>query len=282
MKFNEKLQMLRKEKGFSQEQLAEALDISRQAVSKWEAGMAYPEFDKLTALADLYEVSLDDLLREDHGIQKSELNGKEAYEKHYQFFSRMIASGVGLLSLGAIAMSFLIVKYQEHFFVPLLVFFLFVVLSLPIFIYAGIQHEEYMKNEDFEDFYPKEEKYHFTKKFAFALCIGGVLILLGIIPLLLGYLKDFFPFSVLLIGGSLPLFAYFGIQKEKYDMVEVKSNRNSTSSLIDRCCGAIMLFATALFLYLGIVQNMWHPGWIVFPIGGILCGILETLLEKRK
>ena len=47
MKFNEKLQKLRKEKGMSQEALADELGVSRQAVSKWENGQVYPETEKL-------------------------------------------------------------------------------------------------------------------------------------------------------------------------------------------------------------------------------------------
>ena len=46
MKFNEKLIKLRKEKGLSQEGLADKLDVSRQSVSKWESGQTYPEIDK--------------------------------------------------------------------------------------------------------------------------------------------------------------------------------------------------------------------------------------------
>lgn len=64
MKFSEKLQILRKEKGLSQEKLAELLSVSRQAVSKWESGQTYPEIEKLIVLSDLFEITLDDLLRD--------------------------------------------------------------------------------------------------------------------------------------------------------------------------------------------------------------------------
>lgn len=63
MKFNEKLQTLRKEKGWSQEQLADQLDISRQAVSKWESGLSYPDMENLVALSNLFQVSLDVLVK---------------------------------------------------------------------------------------------------------------------------------------------------------------------------------------------------------------------------
>ena len=63
MNFAQKLQKRRKEVGFSQEQLAFELNVSRQAVSKWESGQAIPESDKLPALSDLFHVTIDYLLR---------------------------------------------------------------------------------------------------------------------------------------------------------------------------------------------------------------------------
>ena len=61
MAFAENLRELRKERGLSQEDLAELLDVSRQAVSKWEQGMGYPEVEKLLLLAGKLNVSLDSL-----------------------------------------------------------------------------------------------------------------------------------------------------------------------------------------------------------------------------
>ncbi len=65
MKFCDKLIQLRKEKGYSQEQLADLLMVSRQAVSKWEAGQSMPELNKLMILADLFGVTVDSLVREE-------------------------------------------------------------------------------------------------------------------------------------------------------------------------------------------------------------------------
>lgn len=61
MKFCEKLQKLRKDRGYSQEQLADLLEVSRQSVSKWESGTTYPEMDKLLSLCKIFNVTLDDL-----------------------------------------------------------------------------------------------------------------------------------------------------------------------------------------------------------------------------
>ena len=63
MKLCEKLYELRRAAGLSQEELAERLNVSRQAVSKWENGAAQPELSKLVELSRLYGVSVDELLR---------------------------------------------------------------------------------------------------------------------------------------------------------------------------------------------------------------------------
>ena len=65
-----RLQKLRKEKGYSQEQLAEALGISRQAVSKWERAESSPDTDNLICLAKLYGISLDELLSTDESVEE--------------------------------------------------------------------------------------------------------------------------------------------------------------------------------------------------------------------
>ncbi len=62
MNFAEKLFTLRNQSGYSQETLAEKLNVSRQAVSKWETGPTLPETDKLIAISDLFNVSIDSLL----------------------------------------------------------------------------------------------------------------------------------------------------------------------------------------------------------------------------
>ena len=63
MEFGEKLRTLRREKGLSQEELAAMVGVSRQALSKWEAGQSRPELDKLLALSDIFSVTMDSLVR---------------------------------------------------------------------------------------------------------------------------------------------------------------------------------------------------------------------------
>lgn len=67
MTFGEKLQLLRKEKSISQEQFAEVMNVSRQAISKWELNQSYPEMDKIIDVSKYFEVSLDYLMKDEIG-----------------------------------------------------------------------------------------------------------------------------------------------------------------------------------------------------------------------
>lgn len=62
MEFHDKLYQLRKQKGLSQEELANRLNVSRQTVSKWELGDSTPDMEKLAAISNLFVISLDELV----------------------------------------------------------------------------------------------------------------------------------------------------------------------------------------------------------------------------
>lgn len=68
MELSERLAQLRRARGWSQAELAERLDVSRQAVSRWEVGTSFPSMEKLLALADAYELSLAALLQGDDAV----------------------------------------------------------------------------------------------------------------------------------------------------------------------------------------------------------------------
>lgn len=92
----EKLYILRKKSGLSQEQLAEQLQVSRQAVSKWESGTAVPESEKLIAISDYFGVTVDYLLKD---------GGQAAAEKPQSTAKETpTAAGIVLCMAGVIAM----------------------------------------------------------------------------------------------------------------------------------------------------------------------------------
>ena len=77
MEFNEKLQNLRKQKGLTQEELAEALYVSRTAISKWESGRGYPSIESLKAIANFFSVTIDDLLSSNEALEIAEQENKQ-------------------------------------------------------------------------------------------------------------------------------------------------------------------------------------------------------------
>ena len=78
---SEKLYKLRKNSGLSQEQLAEQLNVSRQAISKWESGTAVPESEKLIAISNYFGVSVDYLLKDEEEHVKPSSNITEEHPK---------------------------------------------------------------------------------------------------------------------------------------------------------------------------------------------------------
>jgi transcriptional regulator with XRE-family HTH domain len=83
MEFNEKLQELRKQKGLTQEELAEKLYVSRTAISKWESGRGYPNIDSLKEIAKFFSVTVDELLSTNEVLTIAEEDGKQK-EKHFR------------------------------------------------------------------------------------------------------------------------------------------------------------------------------------------------------
>nr|WP_325195995.1 helix-turn-helix transcriptional regulator [uncultured Oscillibacter sp.] len=76
MEFQEKLQELRKSRGLTQEELAEALFVSRTAISKWESGRGYPSIDSLKEISRYFSVSIDELLSGDQLVLIAEKENK--------------------------------------------------------------------------------------------------------------------------------------------------------------------------------------------------------------
>lgn len=89
MKFNENIRNLRRDKDYSQEYLAEKLNVTRQTISKWENGVAMPDLKKLTEIADFFSVSMDTLLgieieNDDKEKESSSNNNENNYNTEYQ------------------------------------------------------------------------------------------------------------------------------------------------------------------------------------------------------
>ena len=93
---------------------------------------------------------------------------------------------------------------------------------------------------------------------------------------------------LLIIAGAVAAFVYAGIMDEKYKIWKYNRDNNPTPeakkrlNAISTACACIMLAATALFLALGFTRDAWDTAWWVFPVGGILCAIVGTVLDPYK
>ncbi|HWR12890.1 MAG TPA: helix-turn-helix transcriptional regulator [Rectinemataceae bacterium] len=106
MEFNEKLQFFRKKSGLTQEQLAEKLNISRTAVSKWESGRGFPNIEALKNISKVFQVPIDDLLSGDELITIAERDNAADLDKAYSL-------NFGVLDLLSLAFIFLPLYGQE-------------------------------------------------------------------------------------------------------------------------------------------------------------------------
>ena len=97
MEFHEKLQELRKKRGLTQEELAEALFVSRTAISKWESGRGYPSIDSLKQIAGYFSVSIDDLLSGDKLLSIAEEENKSNIQNMCHWL-------IGIMDICAIAL----------------------------------------------------------------------------------------------------------------------------------------------------------------------------------
>ena len=90
MEFSEKLQELRKSKSLTQEELAEALFVSRTAVSKWESGRGYPGIGSLKEISRFFSVSIDDLICSDEMISVAENEKREFADKYIALLCNLL------------------------------------------------------------------------------------------------------------------------------------------------------------------------------------------------
>ena len=97
MEFHEKLQTLRKQKGLTQEELAQVLYVSRTAISKWESGRGYPNLDSLKAIAAYFSVTVDDLLSGDEVITIAQDEQQQTRGQLYDLVFGLLHVGAMLL-----------------------------------------------------------------------------------------------------------------------------------------------------------------------------------------
>lgn len=285
--FGEFLYTLRKERGWTQSELADKLGITNKAVSKWETGDAFPETAQLVPLATIFDITVDELLlgEKNENIEREKPVITEP-PKELKPLSKnqaiAIASAIGLILVGVMALITLAVNDVSYgIFVPILL----VCVAVAVFMLVITGMRRSLDSADMD-----ETAYKKGVKISAIMALGIAFTIISVIPILalsaVGisesvYLPIFF--AILIIG--VPIIVFSGIQwgnlVKSYNIPndEGEPLRGKAKNLEDTLCGTLMLLATAIFLLLGFLKGMWHPAWVAFPVGGILCGIISTLIR---
>ena len=295
MAFSDNLQFLRARRGLTQEQLAEALNVSRQSVSKWESGAAFPEMDTLLRLCELSEVNLDLLLRGD--VQASLRADTDGYDAFFRAHSLRVSLAVGGILLGvALMLLTMAAGLAETLSVALLL--AVIALCVVVLVASGLLEEDFRKKHPtVPDCYTQEARDAAHRRFIWLMCggIGGILA--GVIFLLLFFtvFPEREPYELTAGGGFFILLAlsvsallYGVMDQEKYQVWKYNRDNNPTpqvrerNKLIGTICSAIMMTATAVYVGLGLALDLWRTTWWLFAVGGILCGLAYVILDPYK
>ena len=295
MAFSDNLQFLRGREGITQEQLAERLDVSRQSVSKWESGISFPEMDTLLRLCDMYQVSLDVLLR--GSAEETFVSDTAQYDAFMNSYIRRITYSVGGIIAGVAAMIALTALGVNEL-VSVSLFLMIVTAAVVTMVASGMQEDLFRKrNPVIRDFYTVEEKDAFQRKMIWLVAGGIGAILLGVVLMILIFtiVPEREPYEslatagfLLMVAGAVMVLIYAGMQDEKYKIWKYNRDNSPTpevkarKQLIGMICTAIMLLVAALYVGLGFARGAWGSAWWVFAVGGILCGAVSVVLDPYK
>ncbi|CEN93533.1 helix-turn-helix domain-containing protein [Paraclostridium sordellii] len=236
MNFGNKLLRLRKEKGMSQEALSEKLNTSRQAISKWENGQGFPETEKLLLIGNIFNVSIDyllkDTLEQDIENKKGYYASKEVIEGYLineKKSHKYLSLGISLLILSYIP--YLI--FKQSFEIYSVIITVMVTLGFGLIIKSSFMNDEYefLRKEPliFDKNFLKEftEKYSLLIKRYVTLIIIGICFIFagGTILLLLEGLVDrinvyFYQliYTLMISIGAYP-FIYFYSIMDSYELI---------------------------------------------------------------
>ena len=297
VKFKKNLTTLRRAKNFSQEQLAEKLDVSRQSVGKWESGEAYPEMKMLLQICDFFAVSLEDLVHGD--VSAPDHNLRKQYEKVFTHRARFVATGVASIVIGvAFLLGLLAIFGSDNEPVAIAgaaALMLFIAVGVMLFIMTGNAVERFEKSHEKlpTTLYKPEETETKISRHQAGLAVGVSLIIVGVAVLLtllaiFGENNETVAVAgaatmMLFIDIGTSVITYNALQKGKYDIAKYNLEHSkeylAKNRKIGMISGIIMMSATAIFLLFGFLCKAWNIAWIIFPICGIACGIISVALH---
>lgn len=313
----DKIIKLRKKNGWSQEELSEKMNVSRQAVSKWESAQTIPDLEKILKLSELFGVTTDYLLKDEIHNEEFSEESSEASVKHIsmeeaahyikmrKWASKRIAfatilcilSPITLLILGAAA-EFSVWNISENFAAAIgfLVLFLFAAPAVSIFIYCGFKNAPYEfleKNLPFtleSGVYDavKEKQTAFRKTYIKSNVIATCICVLSPLPFLIAAFteKEFFTIIMLTVtmaiaGIGASIFITAGVQNASMQKLlkegEYTPKGKKKNRIEETVTFIYWVLLTAIYLTWSFLSNDWNITWLVFAIGGVLFPVIITI-----
>lgn len=300
--FGKTLNALRKEKGWTQTELADKLGVTNQAISKWETGDSFPDTALLIPLSELLGVTVDSLLKGKYKTERQPLQTASDEERNdndedipavlppewKKKFAALICLGLAFVFAGVTELIVVSLVNDAYALLGTIIMFLLFTVGIPFFVYGGIINSLYYLDVKDERYKPE------IKRFAVKITIGVALcILAGTAAACCGF-ADVYPeketlvltialsvmFALIFAGVALFIIgglAFSNVVKQCAPQVISAERKAHGKGRLSDFSGVVMLAATAVFLLLGFLKDLWHPAWVVFPIGGIVCAILSVL-----
>ena len=297
----EKIALLRRQNGWSQEELADQLNVSRQAVSKWEGGMSIPDLDKILKLSALFEVSTDYLLKDE--LEQPDATAPLPKEERVTEPCRTVSFdeanaylSTALLVLGAWSDG----TPNEERMAGLGVIFLllFVALGLLLILPAAIRLEafEYLEKEQIALAYGVEgiverQKQEYAPTYRRSMTQGVVLCVLAVVPILgtamLGA-PDFWVVAAVglllaIVAGAVQLFIRAGMTQGSFDKLlqtgEYTVREKWTNRRVGWFAGAYWCLVTAVYLAVSFWNNNWEKSWIIWAVAGLVFAALYSAVR---
>ena len=321
MILGEKIMELRKKNGWSQEDLAGKLKVSRQSVSKWESAMSVPELDKVLQLSEIFEVSTDYLLKDDKeedyvpGNPEAAAMRKVTMEEAQEFIrvrkeaSLRIPAGVAACILSPVPLFLLQGMWEEGRLmisedlasgIGFALLLLVVAAAVGSFILTGTKlgKYEWMEKEEFELCYGiagmvKERQEAEAAGFSRKIAVGVIFCILSCVPLfLLSVLNGSkivqaggLVFLLLMVAAGVYLLTSAGIRKGSYEQLlqegDYTREAKEASRIIGRIAAVYWCVVTAVYLGWSFLTGNWHSTWIVWPVAGILFGAIAGVVKMK-
>ncbi len=315
MIFADKLIDLRKKNGWTQEDLAEQMGVSRQSVSKWESAQSIPDLEKILRLAQLFGVSTDYLLREElevpeytesaadaHPLPQLSLESANEYLSVKERTAPAFSFGVSLCILCPIPVIGLGIlseygSLSEDLAGGLGVILLLLCVSAAVAIFLSIGNKteayDYLEREAFDSAYGVDGMVRQHQKtlrplYLRRMILGVVLCILCPVPLMAAAATEQEPTIALSVCGLLCMVAlgvFFlllaGIPWEATQILLQEGDFTPDRKARRRSIRPILVvyWMVALAIYLGwsFYTNAWGRTWIVWPVAGVLCGAVFAI-----